>query len=96
MCRPGFDNYDGAMIKRTDLKQQAMGEELMIMDEAADKVHVLNPTSAFIWSCLDESPEADEIERKLRGKFQVPAGYDVSGLIGRALDQFRSKKLLVE
>lgn len=84
------------MIKRrSNLVEQQVGQELMVVDEVADRVHVLNPSSAFIWQCLAETDDVLEIERRLRGQFKVAENQDVQALIGRALQMFRDKDLLV-
>lgn len=82
------------IAKRAGLKEQPLGQELMVVDEKTDKVHVLNPTSAFIWGCLDDTSEQTQIEARLRAKFNVPADFDVLGLVGRALQQFQEKNLV--
>jgi hypothetical protein len=84
----------GSIRRRTDLRGQNMGGELMLMDEKADKVHVLNATSAFIWQCLAETGDEQELQRRLQDKFAVPASVDLAALLGRALAQFREKNLL--
>jgi hypothetical protein len=56
---------------------------------------VLNPSSAFIWKCLADTDDPAEIERRLRGQFKVNEGQDVAALIGRALEMFRDKNLIV-
>ncbi len=84
------------MKRRANLKQQVMGDEVMVMDEAADKVHVLNATSAFIWNALDETTDVAEIERRVRAHFKASQEYDVAGLVGRAILQFKNANLIVE
>jgi hypothetical protein len=83
-----------SFCKRTGLREQPMGDELMIVDDVADKVHILNPTSAFIWRCLDETTDPSRIEARLRDRFSAPPEYDVAGLIGRAMAQFAEKNLV--
>lgn len=84
------------MKRRDKLVEQTVGNELMLVDEAADQVHVLNPSSAFIWKCLADTDDLAVIESRLRGHFKVSQGQDVRGMIDRALQMFRDKKLLVE
>ena len=83
-----------ANAKRADLREQALGDEIMVFDEKADKVHVLNVTSAFLWRCLDETAEPAELEARLRARFSPPEATDVRGMVGRALAQFEKLNLL--
>ena len=70
-----------------------MGGELMLIDEVVDKVHVLNATSAFIWTCLGDTTDAARIEQKLRETFE-PGGKDVRAIVETALGQFAEKGIL--
>ena len=83
-----------ATAKRTDLREQALGDELMIFDERADKVHVLNVTSAFLWKTLDETADPAALAERLRARFQAGPEADVTGMVGRALAQFEKLNLL--
>ena len=80
--------------KSTTLREQVAGDELMIADSRTDRVHVLNATSAAIWKLLDETADPALLESRLRQQFKVPAGYDVAGLVRRAIRQFVEKELL--
>lgn len=73
-----------------------MQDELMLVDEVADKVHVLNATSACIWQALGESSDEAVIAARLRERFKLPADQDVSPVIRKALGQLREKGLVVE
>lgn len=65
-----------------------MGDELMVFDEVADKVHVLNVTSACVWKCLDDTFDLDLLEQRVRAHFKAGPEVDVRGMVGRALAQF--------
>ena len=81
--------------KSATLREQVAGDELMIADSRTDQVHVLNGTSAAIWRLLEESMDPAVLETRLRGRFKVPPGYDLAGLVRRALQQFVDKELLM-
>jgi hypothetical protein len=81
--------------KRTDVREQALGDELMVVDEKTDQVHVLNVTSAFVWKSLDETSDLDQLEQRMRDHFKPPAETDVRGMAGRALAQFEKLNLLL-
>ena len=80
--------------KRSGLREQALGDEILVFDEQADKVHVLNVTSAFVWKSLDETAEPAALAERLRAHFKPAADADVDGVVQRALAQFAQLKLL--
>ena len=84
------------MKRREGLKEQPMQDELMLLDEAADKVHVLNATSACIWQALGETTDVSVIATRLRERFKLPADRDLTALIEKALTQLREKRLVID
>lgn len=88
--------YDAAMAncKRTGLREQVLGDEILVFDEQADKVHVLNVTSAFVWKSLDETAEPAVLAERLRAHFKPAPDADVDGVVRRALEQFARLNLL--
>ena len=76
--------------RKQGIKEQKVGGELMLIDESVDKVHVLNATSAFIWTCLGETTDAATIEQKLRESFES-GGKDFGAVVEKALGQFIEK-----
>jgi len=79
--------------RKQGVKEQKVGGELMLIDESVDKVHVLNATSAFIWTCLGETTDAAKIEEKLRGAF-ASGGKDFGAVVEKALGQFIEKGIV--
>lgn len=84
------------MKRRSGLTEQQVGDELMVVDDVADKVHVLNATSAFIWRCLDETTDPAVIEERIRSRFRVSEAQNVRGMVEKALRMFGEKNLLDE
>ncbi|MFH0907224.1 MAG: PqqD family protein [bacterium] len=80
-------------IRKQGIKEQKVGGEIVLIDELADRVHVLNATSAFVWTCLGEMAEAAPIEANVRAQFDS-AGKDVGALVQRALDQLLDQGLI--
>jgi hypothetical protein len=80
--------------KKSRLREQEMGGELMICDEERDLVHVLNATSAFIWRCLDDTTDVAAIETRVRERFGAAPERNVQSLVEKALKQFQEKNLV--
>ncbi len=66
----------------------------MLFDDAADAVHVLNGSAAFIWDCLKAPVSAVRIEELLREEYDLSDVPDVPGVIERALRDFIARKLV--
>ena len=64
-----------------------MDGEIMLLDESADRIHVLNSSSAFIWHCLEEPMTAADIEGKLRAEYDMSKIADVPDIVDQALTQ---------
>ena len=79
--------------RKQGVKEQKVGGELMLIDESVDKVHVLNATSAFIWTCLGETTDAATLEQKLRASFES-GGKDFRTVVEKALSQFVEKGIV--
>jgi PqqD family protein of HPr-rel-A system len=80
--------------RKKDLPEQVMGEELMVFDADSDKVHVLNKTSAFIWSCLGDDLDEEAIKQRLEKSFDLSTVQDVPEVIRTALRQLAEKGLV--
>jgi coenzyme PQQ synthesis protein D (PqqD) len=51
-----------------------VGDEIVLVHTRTDQIYVLNRTGARIWELLCEDCDRDEVERRLAGEFEVPAG----------------------
>jgi PqqD family protein of HPr-rel-A system len=79
---------------RSELPHQRLGEELMVFDHEADRVHVLNGTSAVVWECLSRGEDLEGVAEGLRAAFRVGDGQDVSLVVEAAVEQLRERGLL--
>ncbi len=73
---------------------QTVGEERMLFDDAADAVHVLNGTAAFIWDCLRKPASAHGIEVRLHEVYDLHDVPDVSDMIARTLADFLDRGII--
>ena len=80
---------------RSELPQQRLGEELMVFDHEADKVHVLNGTSAVVWECLSRGEDLEGVANGLRATFNVCEDQEVSLVVDAAVEQLSERGLLV-
>lgn len=79
---------------KADFPEQEIGDELMVFDHEADKVHVFNGTSALVWKCLKNGQSLQEAEALFRGTYTIEEGKDVAALILRAVAQFEENGLV--
>jgi hypothetical protein len=80
--------------RRLDVAEQQVGGERMIFDEAADRVHVLNGSAAFIWDCLKAPLTVPQVEERLRSEYEVTTGMDLSTTVTRTLTELQKKGLV--
>jgi hypothetical protein len=76
------------------LPQQRLGEELMLFDHEADKVHVLNGTSALVWDCLCRGEDLENAKQGLLAAYNVGEGQNVSLMVQAAVDLLLEQELL--
>jgi PqqD family protein of HPr-rel-A system len=80
--------------RREDLQEQRVGEDLMVYDPRARKVHILNRTAALIYRFCDGEHDFESLERELREGFELPQGRNVRSDIRDAIQSLREKGLL--
>lgn len=80
--------------RRSQIREQQVGTERMLFDEASDAVHVLNGSAVFIWDCLKAPVTTAQIESMLRDEYDLSTVADVPAMIAGVLDDFRKKKLI--
>jgi hypothetical protein len=60
------------MRARTEaLSVQSVGEELLILDQQAGKIHQLNPTASLIWRKCVAGVSLQEMARSLVESFEI-------------------------
>jgi hypothetical protein len=79
---------------RAGVGEQQVGGERMLLDEATNRVHVLNGTAAFIWDSLKTPLTAAEIEERLAAEYDLAGVADVQATIRRVLGDFLGKGLV--
>ncbi|MEN8217346.1 MAG: PqqD family protein [Pseudomonadota bacterium] len=55
--------------KRTDVRATEVENELMLHDSAAQKVYVLNPTAALVWSLCDGEHTIEQMVTAVETQF---------------------------
>jgi PqqD family protein of HPr-rel-A system len=80
--------------RRSKIREQSVGKDLIVFDEKANEVHVLNGTAAFIWACLKTPATSADIETALRSEYDMNAVANVPAVIQRLLGDLESKGLI--
>jgi len=80
--------------QRQGIREQQVGGDRMLFDDASNSVHVLNGSAAFIWDCLREPLSAAGIRAKLDEKYDLSAVRDVDATISRTLQDLLAKGLI--
>ena len=69
------------------------GEELLLLDTVADRIHQLNSTAGLIWDKLENGDSDDDIVQMLSNEFDVSADQARTDLAA-TLYLFREQGLL--
>jgi hypothetical protein len=77
--------------RRHDLVITPLADELVIYDTAANQLHTLNPTAAFVWQQCDGQTSVSVIAQRFAQTYGMDDG---SGLVWSALDQLDRQQLL--
>jgi hypothetical protein len=75
--------------------EQQVGDERMLLDEGANRVHVLNGTAAFIWDRLEAPITVEEIARRMADEYDLTGVADIQGTIRRVLGDLLEKGLVL-
>jgi len=78
-------------VAREDVVFRRVGEDWVIFDPEAQRIHVLNLTAALVWSFCTGEFDVAGIEREVRGAFEHAT--DDAGAAD-ALREFRAAGLL--
>ena len=66
------------------LRREA-GADVVLFDPLSDALHVLNPTSAFVWGLLAQARTSSEIGESLAARFAPGRDDDVTADVARLL-----------
>ena len=61
-------------VRRSDVSMAEREGEMVLVDRLTGAVHVLNPTAAIVWQCLDGSGSVDEIGIDIADVFEQEQG----------------------
>jgi hypothetical protein len=79
--------------QRPDVSVRAVGEEVLVLDRAASRIHQLNVTASFIWTRCDGRHTPAEIASALAGAFDVDPA-TARDAVGGSLGQLAALGLL--
>lgn len=82
--------------RKDGIPGQPMGEDLMVFDQHADRVHILNSTAAFVWECLERETDAETIGSRIASSFRLSGDVDLPGTVEATLREFEEKGLIEE
>jgi len=75
---------------------QPLGKELMVYDQAQDRVHVLNETAAMILRLYRQGRSPGEIEQELKAHYRLDENHNISEDISLSLKQLADYGLTEE
>jgi len=81
--------------RTTGVTIRAIGDELLLLDSDAQRIHQLNPTATFIWHCCGEADSVEEIAGQLAAKYAVETDVALKD-VAQTLRQLRDLELVVD
>jgi hypothetical protein len=84
----------GTPMQREGLTIVSAGDETLIYDPPADKVHVLNPTALLIWQQCDGKHTPEEIADNLKSRFASVEDRDLLADVKVVLQEFIEANLI--
>jgi hypothetical protein len=88
------EKYAGPFARR-DITEQVIGEEVMLYDSIAEKIHVLNHSAYAVWTLCDGAHSPDDIHSVLAEKYP-DAGFELIADVHAIIERFRDQGLLAE
>ncbi|GIV80000.1 MAG: hypothetical protein KatS3mg050_4394 [Litorilinea sp.] len=73
-----------------------MGEELVVYDPEAQKIHFLNGTASLVWQLCDGRHPLPELAAALHIRFHVPADRNVEADVEALLAELDRQGLLAD
>jgi hypothetical protein len=80
---------EGRIVQAEDVIWRGIDDDIVVVKDDGQKVHVLNKTAARIWEMFGEGLEPDEIAANLSERYDVSleqASTDVKNSITRMLE----------
>ncbi|HZR01041.1 MAG TPA: PqqD family protein [Chloroflexota bacterium] len=88
---------DGARVRRSDrVVERVVDGELVLYDTARHRVHVMNPTAAWIWRLCDGGHSPAAVVSALVSRYSGVDRATVEADVGEILARFRVEGLLDE
>ena len=81
---------------RTNLSVQDLGAELLLHDQANDRVHILNETAVQVWHLCDGRHEREAIAEQMVKRFPNVDPEMVRDDTFRVIEDFHQKGLLAD
>lgn len=72
--------------QREDLAVKIVDGGLLILDKKSEKIHQLNETAGFVWTCLAEGQETPDIASEIAKNFDVDpkvAAKDIAEIVAQ-------------
>jgi hypothetical protein len=80
-------------VVREDLQYRELDDGGVVYDTAAERIHTLNVTAAYIWNCCDGVHTLSEIASELHQHANVPLDRALND-VGEAITYFQKEGLL--
>lgn len=76
------------------VRESWVGDRLVLFHARADKALVLNPTGAWLWSRMAESPTSERLRADVRARFPAVSDAQASADVSAFLAELHSHGLL--
>lgn len=86
----------GGPCRRPGIVTRTAGTDIVLYDGARGRLHVLNPTAAFVWDLCDGAHPAPDIAARMASAFTGAAGHDTAADVDQILVSFGAEQLLEE
>lgn len=85
---------DKLPLRRAGLQSNVVGDELIVYDEPAKRVHALNSTCRFIWERCDGVTTVSDLVDLMQQVFEGATREQLRSDALRTLDRFRTENLI--
>ena len=80
--------------RSAEIMEQIVGDEILLLGNNGQTVHVLNATAYAIWQLCDGQHNQSGIEAGVRDQFELPAEHDLAQDVTQTLVLFSEKGLV--